>query len=246
MLGDLIRVGWNKAKAVGGGASGYFDDSSRIAETRAFDTPFLRALQVVDRRDGHIVQLKNTWRALAITAAVIGVGGYAGWAYQAHLGTVEWLVVPIDKFGEPGEISIPAVFVPSTAQKAERVREVIKAMFALSSDPNVNRENYDFLSRTLFGKAIKTANSWIKENRADLSVETRVEIVTIKPAGTGDTLNVIWKESDFKEGVAVYPTRRMNGDFTLKYIKPKTRVEAQRNVLGIWVTDMVFAQEGSR
>jgi type IV secretion system protein TrbF len=246
VIGELVRSGLRKAKKAGGGAHGYFDSGSHISKTPDPDTPFLRAVDVVDRRDGHAVMLAKTWRAGAVAAAVLAVAMAGGWAWERHRSTVEWLVVPVDRFGEPGEISTPAVFEPSTAQLAERAQEVVKSAFSLSTDPRVNEANYEFLRNTLSGTAIKSWAAWWDEAKDDQPSERTVRIITVKPSASPRTLNIVWQEADYRDGKPVFPTRRINGDLTLEYRHPKNRADAQRNKLGIWVTAMRFAPEVGR
>lgn len=243
-FGELFRSSLRKAKSLGGGGiAGYFDDSSRISPPVLTDTPFHRALDIVDRRDGYAWRIANMWKSATAITTVAALVGYGGWAWQAHKNSVEWLVVPVDRFGEPGEISTPPVFEPTTAQLAERAQEVVKAAFGKSSDWRVNEANYEFLRNTLFGPAIKSWSAWWNERKNEQPDETVIRIVTVKPSASPRTLNIVWMESDFRNGEPVYPVRRMNGDFTLEYKKPLRRADAMKNKLGIYVTAMRFAPE---
>ena len=243
MTAGWLATALGRIKALGGGAAGYFDDGSRVSRPVPADTPFLKALQVVDRRDGHARQLAATWKTIAAGMTVVAGLLGAGWFHEAQKSSVEWLVVPVDRFGEPGEISSPAKFEPTEAMLAERAEEVVKAAFALSVDPRVNAANYEFLKATLRGAAIRAWSEWWKATRDSQPEERVVRVVTVKPTQSPKTVNVIWQEIDYRES-RVVAQRRINGDLTIEHIGPHDRAEAWRNKLGLYVTNFLFAPEG--
>ena len=240
-LRELASIGWRKARAAGGGSRPYWEDGSKITPTVGGETAFAKAVQIVDRRDGYAMQIARLWRSAAISAAVVASGLGAGWLHQAQQATVEYLIVPVDRFGEPGEITAPAEFKPTGAMLADRTERTIEAAFGLSIDPAVNEARYEFLKAVLVGAAVKTWSDWWRDTK-DTATERTVRIVTVKPTASPNTINAIWDEVDFKDGAKV-AERRVNGDFTLEYRRPKDRDTAYRNKLGIYVTNMRFAAE---
>lgn len=244
---ELLRTGLAKAKSLGGGGmAGYFDSGSHITTPLQTDTPFHRALAIVDRRDGYAWRIATIWRGATRIATAAALVGYGGWAWQAHKSSVEWLVVPVDKFGEPGEVSTAVPFVPTTAQLSERAEEVVKSAFSLSTDWRINEANYEYLKNVLYGDAVRSWSEWWKETKDSGATERVVRIVTIKPSASPNTLNVVWTEQDFHNGERMGPTRRVNGDLTLKYMHPINRAQALKNKLSIYVTAMRFAPENGR
>ena len=239
-LGDLLH----RMRALGGGGmAGYFDDGSRVSPPASTETPFLKALQIVDRRDGHARQLAATWKTATIGMTVVAALLAAGWFREARKASIEWLVVPVDRFGEPGEISAPAAFEPTQAMLAERAEEVVKAAFSLSVDAKVNAGNYEFLKATLRGNAIRAWTEWWKATRDNPPEERVVRVLTVKPTASAKTVNVIWQELDYRES-RVVAQRRINGDLTIEHIAPHDRGDAWRNKLGLFVTNFLFAPEG--
>lgn len=244
---DLLRSGISKAKSLGGGGvAGYFDSGSHITKPLQTDNAIHRALDIVDRRHGYAWQIAKLWRGATYAATAAALVGYGGWAWQAHKSSVEWLVIPVDRFGEPGEVSTAVPFVPTTAQLAERAQEVVKSAFSLSTDYKVNADNYEYLKNTLYGDAVRSWSEWWKDNKDSGVTERTVRIVTVKPSGSPDTLNVVWNEEDFRNGEKFGPTRRVNGDITMKYMHPTNRAQALKNKLGIYVTGLRFSPEAGR
>ena len=233
------------SSARGGPHNGYFDSGSRITPPLEPETPFAKAFQVVDRRDGYARELARTWRTVSAGLALFSVALGAGWFWEHSRYSTEWLVVPVDRFGEPGEVYRPGVFLPTTSQIAYRAQEVIKCAFGISADQRINEDCRDFLNNNLRGDARTRVIQWIKENDGDRPTERLIRFVTLKPTASPKTLNVIWTEADYRNGKPVYPVRRVNGDITIEYIHEK-RADAQKNVLGLYTTAFSFAQEDAK
>ncbi len=238
---DLAKAGLHRAKSLGGGAPPAWEEDTKVYPHLEPDTAFTKAAAIVDRRDGYAMRLARTWQ-VGFAAAVIAAGALgAGWYHQAQKSAVERFFVPIDRFGDAGEVHVAGQITPTTVMMIAAVEQFVTSAFALSSDPNVNAERYDGLKGMIDGPAKQRWNDWYRETR-DSAGERLVRIITIKQTASPNVWNVIWQEQDWKDGVA-RPWRRMNGDFTLEYREPRNARDIFANKRGLFVVNMLFAPE---
>lgn len=166
---DLTQSGMHRAKTLGGGAPPAWEEDTKVYPHLEPDTAFARAAAIVDRRDGYAMRLARTWQAgclLAVAAA--GVLG-AGWYSQAQKSSVERFFVPIDRFGDTGEVQVAGQLTPTTVMMIGALEQFVTSAFALSSDPNVNAERYDALKSMIDGAAKQRWNDWYRETRDSAS-----------------------------------------------------------------------------
>lgn len=238
---DLAKSGMHRAKTLGGGAPPAWEEDTKVYPHLEPDTVFARAAAIVDRRDGYAMRLARTWQAGCLVAvAAAGVLG-AGWYHQAQKSSVERFFVPVDRFGDAGEVHVAGQLTPTTAMMAAAVEQFVACAFALSSDSNVNAERYECLKSMIDGPAKQRWNDWYRETK-DSATERLVRIITLKQTASPAVWNVIWQEQDWKDGMA-RPWRRMNGDFTLEYRQPRNARDIFANKRGLFVVNMLFAPE---
>lgn len=238
---DLVKSGLHKTKRLGGGAEPLWTEETKVYRHLEPDTAFAAAAAIVDRRDGYAMRLARTWQAgcavAVIAAALLG----AGWYQQAQKSSVERFFVPVDRFGDAGEVHVAGQLTPTTVMMIATVEQFIGCAFALSSDANVNAQHYDCLKSMIDGQAKQRWSDWYRETK-DTATERLVRIVTIKQTANPSIFNVIWNEQDWKDGVAK-PWRRMNGDLTLEYRQPRTAADIFANKRGLFVVNMLFDAE---
>lgn len=204
------------------------------------DRRFRAAADYADRRYDAAMKLAKDRARLAIGGVVIAVAMAGGWWLESQQPMVETVFVPFDRIGDPGEIFVAKASEPPDLMKLAWAEIIVKAMFGLSSDGNVNTSAQVDQDNVLRGQAREVFDRWAKM-AADTADARQVAIVSSKQKSE-NVINVIWDEFDWKDGHMV-ASRRLNGDFTFLFVPPKTTGDVVRNKTGLFLTEMVFAEE---
>lgn len=234
-----LRVGWDllvkKLKSLDRGAPTEWLDGKMVVSDR-----WQAAARDGDRRYDAAMRLAGYWRTTTIATATIGIGLAGGWWWEAQKPQVETVFVPFDRIGDPGEVFVARAGEPPDLMRIAAAETIVKAMFLLSSDDNVNADNQATQERVIRGDARKRLDAWRDETKGTAS-ERQVLIVSSKQKSR-DVVNVIWDEIDWKDGRQV-ASRRLDGDFTLQFIAPRTTGDVVRNKTGLFLTHMILAEE---
>lgn len=193
-----------------------------------------------DRRYDAAMRIARDRGLIAIGVSVIAIGLGGGWYLQAQKSSVETVFIPFNQIGEPGEVFVARANTPPDLMKVWAAEDIVKALFAVSSDDNVNSDNKAKRDRVLRGAADQQYRSW-EQSVKDKASQRQVAIVSSKQRSP-DTINVIWDETDWSSG-HVIGHRRMNGDFSFKFIAPVKAGQIALNKSGLFLMDMTFAPE---
>jgi len=201
---------------------------------------FRAAQEDGNRRYDAAIKLAKERGRMVIGASAVAIGLGVGLYLQVQKASIETVFVPFDRIGDPGEIFVARPEEPPILMKVAKAESIVKAMFAISSDGNVNSDYQNERDATLRGDAVKRWTDWYNET-AEQATERQVLIVSSTQKAP-NVINVRWDEIDWKDGYASIP-RRMNGDLTLEYIAPKTAGQIVLNKSGLFLTHMTFATE---
>ncbi|MBK8176999.1 MAG: hypothetical protein IPK66_17595 [Rhodospirillales bacterium] len=187
-----LRVGWDllakKLKSLDRGAPTEWLDGQMVVSDR-----WQAAARDGDRRYDAAMRLAACWRMTTVAAAAIGVGLAGGWWWEAQKPQVETVFVPFDRIGDPGEVFVARAGEPPDLMRISAADSIVKAMFALSSDDNVNADNQATQERVIRGDARKRFDAW-REDSKEAASERQVLIVSTK-LKSRDVVNVIWDEA---------------------------------------------------
>ena len=212
------------------------------------ETPYQRASQVWDDRQGSAVAHANNWRlaclaSLAITA-VITV------AYIADRGNthVVTYVVPVDSYGRPGAIELAGkTYQPTKAEAGYFLADWIGwARGRSPSDPIVNNQNMikaygfvDGLGRTQLGDMFRAADTAAKTEGGAPAVTVQVRsVIQLSPS----SYRVEWTEMTFRQGQPAANTR-WAGIFSTVVKPPRDEAAMRRNPLGLFINSVQISQE---
>jgi len=201
---------------------------------------FRAAREDGDRRYDAAMRLATERGRMALGSVVVSIAMGVGWYLQAQKASIETVFIPFDRMGDPGEVFVARPEEPPILMKVAKAESIVKAMFAISSDGNVNSDYQNERDATLRGDAVKRWTDWHNET-VDQATERQVLIVS-SAQKSPNVINVIWNEVDWRDGRAAIP-RRLSGDFTLEYIAPKTAGQIVLNKSGLFLTHMMFAAE---
>ncbi len=203
------------------------------------DTPFAKAAEIVDRRDGAArVSAARAWTAaLVMTGAAFVATG--GWIYEAgQAGRVAAYFVPVDEAGQPGRaIPVDEHYTPGFAGTSGALGTFVREAFSRPSDGKVFGDQVRHAAGMLAGEARATFNQWAATNKIteNIGVEMRaVDNIHVLQTSSPDTFRVEWTEITWRDGLK-RGEQRMVGLFTV-YIKPPTDQAALfSNPFGIYI-----------
>ena len=217
----------------------------RYGVTPEPDTPYRRARQVWDEREGRLaVTGRRAWTVALIQGGAIVVLA-AALVWQGARGQVIPWVVEVDRFGEARTVG-PAIadFKPNDFLIAARLERFIEDVRSVSSDPVVVTHNwlsaYDLT--TLKGAAALSAYAQANDPRERVGKEqVSVDVLSVLRASP-TSFRVAWTERHYQNG-ALASTERWSAMLTL-VDRPTKRVDLlKKNPLHVYVDAIDWSKE---
>jgi len=217
----------------------------RYGDSRPTETPYQRAAQIHDDRDGaKLVQARN-WRLMAFGCLALASLSTGAFAYVQLTRPIRAYFVPVDPSGRPGRIeAADQVYRPTQAQIAYVVADFVSLVRAKSTDPIVIRQNWTRAYGFIGADAKVTLTDYARTNDpfARIGQEAvSVEIVAVLPRGPS-SYQVQWRETRYEQG-APMPAERWTGVFTVTQRRPRTEADLRANPLGIVITAFQWSRE---
>jgi type IV secretory pathway TrbF-like protein len=217
----------------------------RYGDSTPLETPYQRAAQVHDDRDGaKLVQARN-WRLMAFGCLALAGLSTGAFVYVQLNHPIATYVIPIDRYGKPGRIELAdQAYQPDQAIMAAFAADFVQAIRAKSTDPVVLRDNWR-RGMAMTGKAARVQLAQYGQAHdpaARLGQEAiTVEIVSVLQSSPA-TFQVQWRETVYLQGVAAAP-ERWTGLFTLTPRKPTTEAQLLANPRGLEITHYQWSRE---
>lgn len=217
----------------------------RYGASTPAETPYHRAAQVHDDRDGaKLVQALN-WRRMAFGCLLLATISTGAFVHVQLRRPIAVYVVPIDRQGRPGRVELAnRAYQPDDAIKASFVREFVERVRSKSTDPVVLRDNWARAMRMTNQAARASLVQYGQEHdpAARLGQEAiAVEIASVLPRSAA-TVQVQWRETTYLQGVAG-PPARWTGLFTLALRPPRTEAELFANPRGLEITSFQWSRD---
>ncbi len=205
------------------------------------DTPYRRARQAWDDRDGAARKQAHNWRLATFFS--LGLVGLAiiGMIYLGTLPKTVVEYVEVDTLGHTtyvGRAGRTGSDYQLTHQQVEfHLREFVDDTRSLSSDPLVVRKNWFDAYRFVAGEATQKLTAYAQANdpferAADERVVVTIE--TVLPIAP-ETYQVDWAEEIWSKQGALKETQKWRGSFTVTRIIPTSEEELVRNPLGVYI-----------
>lgn len=217
----------------------------RYGLTPPAETPYQRAGQMWDERDGSARASAYSWRLACFGCLLLATGSVAGNLWQAGQSRIEPYVVEVDRLGEARAVG-PAeqAWEPSDAMLARSLERFIVDVRSLSSDPVVVRE------RWLDAYGMVTAQGRVfldgYARGADPFASIGERTVSVQPTSvvraSDRSFRIDWVEQTFERG-ALADTRNWTAVVSLRRVKPKTRADLKRNPLGLFVDGVDWSEQ---
>ena len=213
------------------------------------DTPYRRAQQAWDDRDGSARKQAHSWRLAAFFSMGLVLLAIIGMVY---LGTLPKTVV---EYVEVDSQSGRATYVgragqtgnsyPLTHEQVEfHLREFIDDSRSLSSDPLVIRKNWFDAYRFLAGEATQKLTAYAQANDPFERAKDERVVVTIESVLpiAPETYQADWEEEVWSKKGSLKETQKWRGTFTVARIIPDTAEELAKNPLGVYIVAFSWAR----
>ena len=217
----------------------------RYGRTPEPDTPYRRARQAWDDRDGQIaVTSRRVWALALVEAGVVAVLATA-LVWQGARGSVTPWVVEVDRLGEVQAVA-PAItgYRPTDPQIAYHLARFIEDVRSIPGDPIVLRQNwlraYDFASdkgALALNDAARQHDPFAEVGRAQVSVEVS-SVIRASP----DSFRVAWIERRYQDGTLA-TTERWSAILTLVVRPSRNAEQLKKNPLGLYVHAIHWSKE---
>ncbi len=217
----------------------------RYGRTPPAETPYQKAGQIWDERDGSARAQAYNWRLAFFGVLLLAGGLAAGNVWQAGQSRITPYVVEVDRLGEVRAVG-PAEqdYQPSDVDIAAQLRRFIVDVRSLSTDPVIVKERwfeaYDLASKK--GKAFLNSYSRAENPIAGIGERSVSVQVTSVVRASPTSFQIEWDERTFERGVLV-KTERWTAMVTLTRQKPRTKADLARNPLGLYVEAIDWQQK---
>ena len=217
----------------------------RYGLTRPAETPYQRAGQVWDDRDGSALAHAYNWRLAFFGCLLMSTGLAAANVWQSSQSRIEPFVVEVDRLGEARAVG-PAEqdWRPGDAVLARALERFVVDVRSLSSDPVVVRERWLDAYAMVTAQGRVFLDGYARANDPFAAIGERT--VSVQPTNivraSDQSFRVDWVEQTFERG-ALTTTRRWTATMTLKRVKPTTRTALKANPLGLYVDQIDWSEQ---
>jgi len=205
------------------------------------DTPYRRAQQAWDDRDGSARKQAHSWRLAAFFCMGLVLLALIGMLYLGTLPKTVVEYVEVDSQGRAtyvGRAGRIGASYPLTHEQVEfHLREFIDDSRSLSSDPLVIRKNWFDAYRFLAGEATQKLTAYAQANDPFIRAEDKRVVVTIETVLpiAPETYQADWVEELWSKQGSLLETQKWRGSFTVKRIIPDTAAKLAKNPLGVYI-----------
>ena len=215
-------------------------------------TPFQRAAQVWDAREGAARVQAANWRYMAFACATIAAVSLVAYVADRNATHIATYIVPIDPSGQPGEIQLAdKAYKPTDAMVGYFVADWVKLTRARSPvDPRLNINNLrkanGFVSeratseyQDMFQAMVAAGKNPGRVGVSGVDVEIR-SVIQRSPA----TYQVQWSETETANSDKPIVTH-WTGLFSTKIVPPKDQAQVFKNPLGLYLTHFTITEENA-
>ncbi len=217
----------------------------RYGATPELDTPYRRARQAWDDREGRIaINGRRVWRLALVEAGVIAVLA-TGLVWQGARGQITPWIVEVDRRGEARAVArADADFKPSDFMIAARLERFIQEVRSVSADPIVVRQNWLSAYGVTSAKGARALSAYAQADDPFLRVgkeQVSVEIAnTLKVSPT--SFRVEWVERRYQDG-KLSATERWAATLTVIHRPARNAEHLKKNPLGVYVDAIDWSKE---
>jgi len=214
-------------------------------ETPFPETPFQKAAQIWDEREGSKAVQTANWRYMAFGCLTLALFSSGALVWRALQSTVTPYVVEVDKLGGVQAVG-PAIarYEPTDAQIAHHLASILENVRGLSIDPVVVRQNWLKAYAYTTDKGAMALNDYAHQNDpfANVGRRSRTIDVTSVIRVSDDTFQARWIEKTYENSVLT-ETERFTALMTIIISTPRTPEQLRENPLGIFVHSLNWTQD---
>ncbi|MCP4336047.1 MAG: type IV secretion system protein [Gammaproteobacteria bacterium] len=212
------------------------------------DTPYRKAQQAWDDRDGSARKQAHSWRLAAFFCMGLVLLSIIGMLYLGTLPKTVVEYVEVDSQGHAtyvGRVGQIGDSYQLTHEQVEfHLREFVDDSRSLSSDPLVIRKNWFDAYRFLAGEATKKLSAYAQANDPFARAKDERVVVTIESVLpiAPETYQADWAEEIWSKQGSLKEKQKWRGTFTVARIIPDTSKELAKNPLGVYIVAFSWAR----
>lgn len=222
-----------------------FKGAPRYGVTPTPETPYQRAGQAWDDRDGAVRVQAANWRLMALGLLTLsgGLGGALAWL--SAQGTVTPWVVQVDRLGQVQAVGPAAKgYAPTDAEVRAALGRFVEDVRSISSDPVVVGKAWDRAYAYAEGDAARYITGYadaIELTSQIGKLQVSVEVTSVLRASP-TSFRTTWIERRYANG-QLQSTERWAAILTVDLRKPRTDKEILANGLGVRITAINWSRE---
>jgi type IV secretory pathway TrbF-like protein len=214
--------------------------------TGVLETPYLRAQQVWDDRIGSARVQASNWRLMALGGLVANLLLGGGLIYQSLKAQVVPYVVEVESQGAVRAVGPATVlYRPSQAAIQHQVREFVRTIRGLATDPIVVRERWMQVYAGVTPRGANLLNSYARERDPFGKVgkvSIAVDVQRVLPL-TETSYDVQWTETIYDVNGVKTEDAKYSGLFAVRMQPPTTAQALKDNPLGIYIDGFSWSRK---
>ena len=217
----------------------------RYGATPEPETPYQKAGQVWDMRNGSPRAEARNWRRAFFTAMLLSGGLAIALVWQSERSTVTPWVVEVDKLGDVQAVAPAAAdYQPTDPQIARDLASFVKSVRGISVDGTVMRDNwlgaYNFVTdkgKLALNDYAQHSDPFAKIGKEQVSVDVSSVI-----RASDNSFRVEWVEHHFVDG-ALASTEHWSAILTIVIQTPHDKDRLTANPLGLYIDAINWSKE---
>lgn len=195
---------------------------------------------------GSFIKERNSWRMVALIAAIAALLSGATNIYQLTQHKVIPYIVEVDRAGRISGAGSAKVLNTTQEVIQYSLASFITSWRTITADIALQEKYVKQASFITIGAAKATLGEWYAENNpyklsAEKLVEVRIQSLPLYVSG--ETWSVEWEEITRDHTGKLQSRRNYKSNLLIKKKKPETQTEILRNAAGIYISEISISEK---
>ena len=214
---------------------------------RHAETPFTRAQNEWNDRQGALIKSARNWRLQAWLGYLCAAAAVAGLTYKSLQSNIAPYYIRVSDNGQPTVIGrVPETYTPQMAEVRYNLAEWIKWTRGASLDPVLVKQNFGTALMRMRQAAANKLNAWAQTEPRLQNVgrETvSVQNVNVVPIGGTSSYQARWTEEFRNAEGGLKERQTWTATFDIEFEAPKTEKALAANPIGLYIKDFQWTRE---
>jgi type IV secretion system protein VirB5 len=210
-------------------------------------TPYNRAREIWNDRQGALVRAAHSWRVMALASLLLAAGALAGMVQAALATRVQPYYIRVDASGEPVPVGpLPEHWTPGLAEIRYGLSEWIRWTRAVPLDPVLVRDQYAHALARMRQGAANRLNEWARTDPrlAGAGRDTVwVQVLGVVPVSGTHAYQARWIEEHRNAEGALKARETWTATFTVQIDPPGDERQIALNPIGLYIQDFQWSRE---